>query len=92
MKDSQILFLLLFLIILIYIFYQIKYVDKKQIIQHRTIYVDRPIYRPVYPRYIYKRQRPNKIKPIIPFKPIPPKKPMPPAVPIKPLPRPDIKK
>ena len=91
MKDNSILILFLFFIVILYILYQIRYVDN---LQPKTVYIDRT--RQIYvPQYRYNR---HPIRPKRPQRPLPPARPMPPAekilpnIPVEPLPRPDIKK
>ena len=54
-NDNSILFLFLFFIVIIYIFYQIRFVDKKP----QTVYINRP--QPIYiqPRR-YRPHRPHR--------------------------------
>jgi len=76
--DNSVMLLLLFFIVIIYVFYQIRFVDKKP----QTVYINKP--QPIYiqpRRYRPRRYRPrNKPQKIIKVKPI------------KQLARPDIKK
>jgi len=81
MKDNSVLFLLMFFIVIIYVFYQIRYVDNQQ---PNTIYINRP--QPIYIPYNRHKPRRNRIHPM------PPARPIRPIIPVKPLPRPDIKK
>ena len=79
-NDNSSMFLLLFFIVIIYIFYQIKYVDIRK--PQPAVYIDRP--RPVYipirqPRH---RQRKRRIHP----------QPIHKVTPFMPLVRPEIKK
>tara|TARA_Y100000389_G_C17273334_1_gene419122 strand:+ start:352 stop:636 length:285 start_codon:yes stop_codon:yes gene_type:complete len=94
MKDNSILILFLFFTVIIYILYQIRYVDN---LQPKTVYIDRT--RQIYvPHYRYNRHPMRPIRPKRPQRPLPPARPMPPAekilpiIPVEPLPRPDIKK
>jgi len=88
MKDNSIMLLFLFFIVILYILYQIKYVD---IHRPRTIYIDRTqqIYLPQY-RYNRRPKRPK--RPLPPAKPMPPAEKILPIIPVEPMPRPDIKK
>ena len=81
MKDNSVIFLLLFFTVIIYIFYQIKYVD---IVKPVPVYINRP--QPIYIPYHTNRPRRNRIQPR------PPKRPSRPKKVIQPMPRPDIQK
>jgi hypothetical protein len=83
-NDNSVMLLLLFFIVIIYIFYQIRFVDKKP----QTVYINRSQPQPIYIRPSY---RPHRYRP--PYRPHRHHhKKIIKVDPIMPLVRPDIKK
>ncbi len=85
-KDNSIMLLFLFFIVILYILYQIKYIDNHR---PQTIYIDRT--RQIYlPQYRYNRRPKRPKKPLLPA--MPPAEKILPIIPVEPMIRPDIKK